>query len=152
MGKDFFNLRWVAWLTGITLLALASAVSSFAQDAPTVKYSGAGKNRRVTEMSNMLGEVEYMECKRAARLVTGKIVKRDYEEDEFTIASFVVADARDKRFPINLNEATVGVLGHDRNGLISSLLTKGNRVQVWFHECSGGGSGIFFYANRIKVL
>lgn len=134
------------------VFSLVLAVGAFPQDAPTVKHSGVGKNRRVTEMSNMLGEVEYIECKRVARLITGKIVKRDYDEDEFTIASFIVADARDKRFPINLNEATVGMLGHDRNGLVSSLLTKGNKVQVRFHECSGGGSGIFFYADRIKVL
>lgn len=136
----------------ILFLSLVLTVGTLAQDAPSAKHSGVGKNRRVTEMSNMLGEVEYMECERSARLVTGKIVKRDYEEDEFTIASFIVADARDKRFPVNLNAATVGLLGHDRNGLISSLLTKGKRVQVWFHECSGGGSGTFFYANRIKAL
>lgn len=58
------------------VLWLVLAVDAFAQDAPTVKHSGVGKNRRITEMSNMLGKVEYMECKRSARLVMGKIVKR----------------------------------------------------------------------------
>jgi len=126
--------------------------TSFAQDAPSVKYRGTGQNRQVVEMSNMLGDIEYMECKRTAKLVTGKIVKRDYEEDEITIASFIVADARDKRHPINVNEAKVGLLGHYRNDIVSSLLAKGNRVQVWTHQCTGGGSGIFIYADRVKVL
>lgn len=123
-----------------------------AQDIPTVKYAGSGKNRRVVEITNMLGEVPYMECGRKPDLVIGKIVKRDFEEDEVTVSSFVVADTRDKRIPINLNEDQVGILGHSRNEIISELLSKGNRVQVTRFTCSGGGSGIFFYAGRVKLL
>jgi hypothetical protein len=28
----------------------------------------------------------------------------------------------------------------------------GSRLQVWTYDCNGGGSGIFTYASRIKVL
>lgn len=123
-----------------------------AQEAPTVKYAGSGKDRRVVDVSNMLGEVEYMKCKRVARPVIGKIVKRDFEDDEVTITGFIVADVRDKRIPINVNNVQVGLLGRYTNAIIPELLSKGNRVQVWMHQCSGGGSGIFNYAERVKVL
>lgn len=134
------------------IFSVALVMSVSAQDAPIVEYVGKRVNRRVVEISNMLGQVQYMECKRVVTPVIGKIVKRDFEEDEVTIASFIVADARDKRIPINLNDAQVGLLGHYTNTVISELLARGNRVQVWMHQCSGGGSGIFDYAERVKVL
>lgn len=127
-------------------------VSALGQDIPNVKYAGSGQKRRVVEITNMLGDVPYMTCGKKPDLVIGKIVKRDFDEDEITVTSFVVADARDKRIPINLNEDQVGILGHHRNSIISELLGKGNRVQVTRFTCSGGGSGIFFYAERIKLL
>ncbi|CAN5835313.1 hypothetical protein BH20ACI4_BH20ACI4_27110 [soil metagenome] len=134
------------------ILVVALVANAFAQDAPSVKYSGMGKNRRVIEMSNMLGEVEYMECKRVTRPVTGTIVKRNFEDDEITIASFILSDARDKRIPINVNDAQVGLLGRETSSIVSSLLSKENKIQVWTYQCSGGGSGFFTYAERIRVL
>jgi hypothetical protein len=138
------------YLAFVFVITLAANV--FAQDAPTVKYSGTKQNRRVIEMSNMLGEVEYMECKRVTRPVIGTIVKRNFEDDEVMIASFILSDAKDKRIPININDAQVGLLGRETSGIVSSLLSKGNKIQVWTYQCSGGGSGIFTYAERIKVL
>ncbi len=72
------------YLAFVFVITLAANV--FAQDAPTVKYSGTKQNRRVIEMSNMLGEVEYMECKRVTRPVIGTIVKRNFEDDDVMIA------------------------------------------------------------------
>ena len=134
------------------VFVIALTANVFAQDAPTVKYSGTTQNRRVVEMFNMLGEVEYMECKRVSRPIIGTIVKRNFEDDEFMIASFVISDAKDKRIPININDAQVGILGRETSSIVSSLLSKGNKIQVWTHQCSGGGSGVFTYAERIRVL
>lgn len=133
------------------VFVIAVVANALAQEAPTVKYSSSGQNRSVIEISNMLGEVEYMECKRVARPITGTIVKRDFEDDEVTIASFILSDAKDRRIPININDAQVGLLGRETSGIVSSLLSKGNKIQVWTYQCSGGGSGIFTYAERIKV-
>jgi len=136
----------------LPFVVLVLAATTFAQIAPTVRYTGTGKYRRVAEMSNLLGVVEYMKCRRVSTPVVGRIVKRDFEEDEVTISRFVLADGRDERVPININDAQVGILGHRRNEIVSSLLSKGSKVQVWTARCSGGGSGIFTYAARIKVL
>lgn len=133
-------------------VSLILAASAAAQDAPKVKYSGSGVNRRVVDMSDMLGEVPYMECTRVSSPVIGKIVKRDFDEDEVTVASIVLADARDKRHSININDSKVGLLGHSLNEIVPTFLSKGRRVQVWTYKCTGGGSGIFIYADRIKAL
>ncbi len=123
-----------------------------AQDAPSVKWAGSGQKSHVVEITNMLGKVDGMKCHKTPDLIVGRIVKRDFDEDEMTLVSFVLADARDKRFAINLNEDQVGGLGHFRNTYISEILSKGNRVQVTMFTCSGGGSGTFGYADRVKLL
>jgi hypothetical protein len=141
----------------LTLFLLAFAIETVAQDAPNVKYAGSGQKRRVVEITNMFGQIpedfrhEYGWCKKT-RLVIGKVVKRDFDEDEVTITSFILADARDKRIAINFNQDQVGLLGHGQNVIISELLSKGNRVQVQTFTCSGGGSGLFIYAANIKLL
>ncbi len=110
------------------------------------------KGNKVIEISNMLGTVEGFECLRESRPIIGTVLKRSYDEEETTMVSFVLRDAKDNRHFINLNDDQVGLLGRTTHTIISSLIAKGSRLQVWTYDCNGGGSGIFTYASRIKVL
>lgn len=117
------------------------------QVLPQIKKNG----NRVIEVSNLLGSVEGMNCKKSGTL-TGSVIKRNFEDDEITLASFILRDKRDKRNPINLNNRQVALLGHYSNETVSTLLSMNARLKIFTFECSGGGSGVFTYADRIARL
>ena len=52
------------------VFVIALTANVFAQDTPTVKYSGTKQNRRVIEMSNMLGEVDIWSAKEFPELLS----------------------------------------------------------------------------------
>lgn len=135
----------------ISLLSLAFlfVTTLSAQDGPSIKYGGKGGDE-VIDMWNMKGTVPYMECWKKPDVYVGTIVKRDYEEDEMTISSFILKRAGDKRIAININQDQIGLLGHYSVSNLASLLTQGKKVKVWSYECTGGGSGVFAYADRVQ--
>jgi hypothetical protein len=132
----------------IVVFAFILAVNVVAQDngSPSAKYRGS----KIVEISNMLGDADGMECKKLSRPIVGTILKRNFDEDEIMITVFVVRDAKDNRRFINIDSAQMGGMGRQTAGNLSSLLAKGSRVQVVAYECSGGGSGIFTYAEKVK--
>ena len=131
---------------GSVLLLLL--VDSAHPQSANVKY-GIGKNKKeVVEMSNMKGVVSDMECWHKPEVVIGVIMKRSYEEDEMTIASFILKSAGDKRKAININQEQIA--GRYSVSNLASLLTIGKKVKVWLYDCNGGGSGTFAYADRVK--
>jgi hypothetical protein len=133
-------------------LVFALAMNVVAQSEPTVQYAGKGKARRVIAMSNMLGDADGMKCSKLSRPFVGTIVKRVFDEDETMIVNVVLRDAKDERNFINIDGAQILGLGRTAPTLLSSLLGKGKKVSISAYECSGGGSGIFYYANRVKAF
>ncbi len=134
------------------VLVITFAINVAAQNnQPTVAYGGTGQARRVIEMSNMLGEVDGVECLRS-RSYTGTIVRRTFDEEETMITGITLRDARDNRIHLNINESHIWGLGRTAPSILSSLLARGRRVRIWTYECSGGGSGVFIYADRVRAL
>ena len=121
-----------------------------AQYQPTVKYAGKGQARRVIGMSNMLGDADGMTCSKRSRPFVGTIVKRTFDEDETMITNVALRDAKDERVFVNIDTAQIWGLGRTAPTLLSSLLGKGKKVTISAYECSGGGSGIFYYADRVN--
>lgn len=119
---------------------------------PIVKYGGAKNASRIIEMSNMLGDADGMTCSKIRRPFVGTVVKRDFDEDETMMVNITLRDAKDERIPVNINGGQIWLLGRPAPKLLSSLLGKGRNVSVWAYECSGGGSGVFYYADRVKAL
>ena len=137
----------------VTLLVALLTLNVMAQSGqPVVKYGGAKNASRIIEMSNMLGDADGMTCSKIRRPFVGTIVKRDFDEEETMIVNITLRDARDERIPININGGQIWLLGRPAPKLLSSLLGKGKKVSVSAYECSGGGSGVFYYADRVKAL
>lgn len=116
---------------------------------PIVKYGGAQKAPRIIQVSNMLGDTDGFTCKKS-NIINGTIVKRDFEEDETMISSFVLKDAKDNRKSVNVDSMQIWLLGREAPRIVSSLLEKNAQVKVWTSECTGGGSGVFIYADKIQ--
>jgi hypothetical protein len=115
---------------------------------PIVKKKG----KLVIEISNMLGDAGGMECLKETKPIIGTIVKRWFEDDEITLARVIIRDAKDKRKSINVDSEHLFLLGRTTNEILSDFLEKNKKVQVWYYDCRGGGSGVFPYANRVKAL
>lgn len=116
-----------------------------------VNYSKAD-GRKVIGLSNLLGTVNLMKCTRMKNTVIGTVVKRNFEEDESTIASVTFRLANDKRKYLNLNYDQIDGLGHYANSLIDEVFSLKTKLKVTIAECTGGGSGIFTYVDSAFVV
>ena len=110
------------------------------------------KSSRVIEISNMLGYAGGMKCLKENKPIIGTIVKRWFEDDEVTLAGIIVRNAKDKRKSVNIDSDHMFLLGRTTPEILSDFLEKDKKVQIWYFDCSGGGSGVFSYANKIKVI
>jgi hypothetical protein len=130
------------------VFAFVLATNVIAQDngSPSAKFRGS----KIIEISNMLGDADGMDCRKLSKPIVGTILKRDFDENEVMVTVFVVRDARDNRKFINIDSTQMSGMGRQTASNLSSLLAKGSRVQVTAYECSGGGSGVFTYAERVK--
>ncbi len=106
---------------------------------------------RIIEMSNMFANPNGDTCEKSD-IYIGTILKRQFDEDEVFITVITLRDAKDNRHYINIDTEQISLLGRNAPSQLSSLLGKGKRVKVWTQECSGGGSGIFFYADKVRTF
>lgn len=129
------------------LLILAITFSAFGQTnkLPSAKYSG----KKPVSLSDMLGDGGGFKCKKS-KTYSGIVVKRNFDENETIITSFTLKDANDERIHLNLNEKQSWLLGKTAPVVISTILRKGKKVTVSSYSCTGGGSGVFRFADKIK--
>jgi hypothetical protein len=135
-----------------SLLLLAFGFAVFAQNKkpPIAKYDNK-KEPQLVSLSNMLGDADGFKCKKA-KTYKGVVVIRTFNDDETMIVVFTLKDAKDNRIYLNLNESQSWLLGREAPVLISKLLAKNSEVTVSTFNCTGGGSGIFQYADIIRKI
>lgn len=139
-------------LAFLPLLLLFSAVTSGQEKHSEAKVTYLNDSlSEVSEISNMTGDVK-MKCSLKTAPVDVEVAKRDFAEDEVTIIGLVLKDADDERYVVNVNADQLWILGRHQNRVMWDIFKKGNKLRVWINECSGGGSGLFLYLEKVKRL
>lgn len=122
------------FLLAFSLLILCSA--SHAQNARSTKTNG-GTRKHITlaNLSRCSIELEdspgsNLSCD-GISTITGKVLRRGFDENQVTLVGFVIRDASDVRSFVNID--TDHLVNSD--GMLptklSRLLAKGKRVKIW---------------------
>lgn len=117
----------------LTVLFVFGTLSANAQSKASP--AAASDNDRMAMSVDLAGEKPCGGPTDGTAVFVGTVVKRDFAEDEVTLAGVVLRDAKDRRTLVNIDSEhlknSTSLLSED----LSDLLTVGKRVRIKADRC-----------------
>lgn len=149
--------RFEHFLLAFSLLILCSA--SHAQSTGSTPANGATKKSRT--VSNLSRRAVELEVSAGSNLscygfstFTGRILRREFDENQVMLAGFVIRDASDVRTYVNIDTDHL----FDSDGMLptklSRLLAKGKKLKIWAIACENGNSTALkrtLFLNKVDI-
>jgi len=144
------------------IIAFVFVISSTAQTRQSVPKKPVQPADRTVELSNLSRDANNLETSAGSNLscggvstLTGRIIKREFDDNDVRLIGFVIREASDVRTFVNIDADHIA----ESDGLLprqlSLILGKNKKVTIWAIRCENGNSASVprsLFLNKVKAL